>query len=182
MSFDVIWGILLAGVLTNNYAILNCLGTGAVIAGDSSPKKSLALGLETTLVMVISTLIAWPLQNYLLKDVGYLQNMAFVIIILASAWAVSQVAGLWRKSMDRNAFYQFAVSGAVLGLCLQNAGLTYMEALITALAVGIGFALTAALFAKLHSRIDQDSVPAAFRGLPIDLLCAGMIALALLSF
>ena len=70
----------------------------------------------------------------------------------------------------------------MLGLCVHNTELAYGEAVLTAAAVGIGFTLTMAIFSKLHSRIDEESVPKAFRGLPVCLLCAGMIALALLAF
>ena len=53
MDIKVILGILLAGVLSNNTALLHFLGTGAVIENERSTRKSLALGLGTTLVMVV---------------------------------------------------------------------------------------------------------------------------------
>ena len=53
--------------------------------------------------------------------------------------------------------------------------------LFPASAVGIGFMLTMTVYAKLHNAIDEEAVPAPFRGLPIDLLTAGMIVLALLA-
>ena len=56
------------------------------------------------------------------------------------------------------------------------------EAVVTAAAVGIGLMITMAVFGALHEKLDEESVPKAFRGLPIALLTAGMIALALLTF
>jgi electron transport complex protein RnfA len=59
---------------------------------------------------------------------------------------------------------------------------SYVEALITAAAVGIGFMLTMTLYAKLKDiHVDEEAIPAPFRGLPIALLTAGMIVLALLA-
>ena len=76
----------------------------------------------------------------------------------------------------------FATNGAVLALGVHNTERASGGAFLPAAAVGIGFTLTMAIFSKLHSRIDEESVPKAFRGLPVCLLCAGMIALALLAF
>lgn len=182
MSFNVILGIMLAGLLSNNYALLHFLGTGAVIENERSSRKSLLVGLMTTVVMVVSTAITWPIQTYLLKSVPYLQNMVFVLVMLL----VVEVIHLFTKNKVETFckvdFMKFAINGAVLGLCVHNTELAYGEAVLTAAAVGIGFTLTMAIFSKLHSRIDEESVPKAFRGLPVCLLCAGMIALALLAF
>lgn len=182
MTADVIFGILLAGLLSNNYALLHFLGTGAVIENERSTKKSFLVGLGTTIVMVLSTLITWPLQTYLLKDIPYLRTMAFVIVMLLVVEFIHLFAKKKLENYCKVDFMKFAINGAVLGLCVHNAELAYGEAVLTAAAVGIGFTLTMAIFSKLHSRIDEESVPKAFRGLPVCLLCAGMIALALLAF
>ena len=79
----IILGIILAGILSNTIAFMKLLGTGAAIEKAYSPKRSLLLGLGTTLVMVLCTLITWPLNNYLLAEVSYLQTMAFVAVLLA---------------------------------------------------------------------------------------------------
>ena len=90
-----------------------------------------------------------------------------------------------KKVLDdycRADFLKFAINGAVLGLCLHNVEHSYVEALITAAAVGIGFMLTMTLYAKLKDiHVDEEAIPAPFRGLPIALLTAGMIVLALLA-
>ena len=82
MDFKIILGILLAGILSNNYALLHFLGTGAVIENERPTKKSFILGLGTTLVMVLATLITWPINEYLLASVPYLQTMVFVVVLL----------------------------------------------------------------------------------------------------
>lgn len=181
MEFKIVLGILLAGILSNNYALLHFLGTGAVIENERTSRKSLLLGLGTTVVMVISTLITWPLNTYVLAEVPYLQTMAFVVVILAVVELLHLIA---KKTLDnycRADFVKFAINGAVLGLCIHNTELGFGEALITAAAVGIGFMLTMTVFAKLHNSIDEEAVPAPFRGLPIALLTAGMMVLALLA-
>ena len=175
----IVLGIILAGILSNNYAFMKFLGTGAVLEKAYTPKKSLLLGLGTTLVMVLCTLISWPLNTYLLADFAYLQTMAFVVVLLA----VMQVLYVIGKKVCCCAdFAQLAISGAVLGLCAESAQLDFTTALLTAVATGIGYMLSMTLYSKLRIfSIDEEAVPAPFRGLPISLLTAGMIVLALLA-
>ncbi len=180
MDIKVILGILLAGLLSNNYALMHFLGTGAVLENERSTKRSLVLGLGTTLVMVLTTAITWPLNTYLLESVPYLQTMFFVVVVLAVVELLHLVASKLLDNYCRADFVKFAINGAVLGLCIHNTEVGYVEALVTALAVGIGFMLTMTLFGKLKDiPVDEDAIPASFRGLPIALLTAGMIVLAM---
>ncbi len=182
MDIKVILGILLAGILSNNYALLHFLGTGAVIENERSSKRSLLLGLGTTIVMVVSTAITWPVNNYLLAKAPYLQTMAFVVVVLAVVEFFHLIASNAFDNYCRADFVKFAINGAVLGLCIHNTEHDLVTALVTAAAVGVGFMLTMTLFAKLREHaVDEEAVPASFRGLPISLLTAGMIVLALLS-
>ena len=177
----IILGILLAGILSNNIAFMRLLGTGAVIEKAYSTKKSLLLGLGTTIVMVLCTLITWPLNTYVLAEVSYLQTMAFVAVLLAVVQVLYVVSKKLCKCCCED-FSKLAIGGAVLGLCAQNTGAEFGTAVLTAAAVGIGYMLSVTLYGKLRTVcIDEDEVPAPFRGLPISLLTAGMIVLALLA-
>ena len=177
MTVQVILSILLAGFLSNNYALLHFLGTGSVIENERSLKKSVIIGLGTTIVMLLTTLITWPINKFLLAKVPYLQTMAFVIVVMLVVYVIH----LFAKNKLEN-YCKVAVNGAVLGLCIHNTELVFLEAVVTSVAVGLGFMLTLIVFKTLHDKIDEESVPASFRGLPITLLVAGMIALALLAF
>ena len=182
MGFEIIFGILLAGILSNNYALLHFLGTGAVIENERSSRKSLVLGLGTTVVMILSTLITWPINKYLLVEVPYFQTMAFVIVVLVVVEIVHIIAKNLLDNYCRSDFIKFAINGAVLGLCIHNTELELLEAVVTAAAVGVGFMLAMTLFAKLKDiPVHEKAVPAPFRGLPIALLTAGMIVLAILA-
>ena len=182
MDMKVIFGILLAGLLSNNYALLHFLGTGAVLENERPTKRSLALGLGTTVVMLISTLITWPLNHFLLEKVSFLQTMVFVLVVLAVVEVLHIAARNLLDNYCRADFVKFAINGAVLGLCIHNTEHGFLEAVVTSVAVGIGFMLTMTLYAKLKDDyVDEEAIPASFRGLPIALLTAGMIALAMLA-
>ena len=183
MDFKVILGIILAGILSNNIALLEFLGTGAVLENERSSKKSLVLGLGTTLVMVLSTLVTWPLNKYLLHEVSYLQTIVFVLVVLFVVEIIHLIAKNILDNYCRSDFVKFAINGAVLGLCIHN---THQETLVAALinsaAIGIGFMLTMTVYARLKdTEVDEEAIPPTFRGLPIQLLTAGMMVLALLA-
>ena len=88
MTVQVILSILLAGFLSNNYALLHFLGTGSVIENERSLKKSVIIGLGTTIVMLLTTLITWPINKFLLAKVPYLQTMAFVIVVMLVVYVI----------------------------------------------------------------------------------------------
>ena len=182
MTFQAILGILLAGILSENIALLEFLGTGAVLENERSTKKSLTLGLGTIVVMLLSTLITWPINHFLLEELPYLQTMVFVLVVLGVVEVLHLLAHNLLDNYCRADFVKFAINGAVLGLCIHSAHRTFVEAIVYALAIGIGFMLTMTLYAKLKDDyVDEEAVPASFRGIPIALLTAGMIALAMLA-
>ena len=182
MTFEIILGMILAGILSNNYPLIECLGTGAVLENERSNKRSVVLGLLTTVIMLVSTLITWPINTFLLANVPYIQTLVFVCVVLVLVEVFHLIDHNAVNKFCRVDFTKFAINGAVLGLCIHNTHLEFLPALITTVGVGLGFTLVLTVFSALEFRIDYDAVPYSFRGLPIHLLIAGMIVLALLCF
>ena len=173
--------VLLAGILANNYAIQNFLGMDTVLGNETSANKSWKLGLLVTAVMVVSTVICWPLSS-VLKSMAYLQTLVFVAVVLIVTGFVQMAAkSMLQKTMGEG-FVLLAVNGAVLGLMIQNAELGFGEALISSVGVGLGFMAAMTVFASLRERVEDEFVPAAFRGLPVSLLIAAMMSLVLFAF
>ena len=136
MTPTIILGILLAGIFSNNYALLHFLGTGAVIENERTNRRSLTLGLGVAVVMILSTLISWPINKFLLADFPYFQTMAFVIVILLVVEVMHLIIKNTLEIYCRVDFIKFAINGAVLGLCIHNTEHGILEAVITAAAVG----------------------------------------------
>ena len=182
MDINTIIAILIAGILTNNFALIEFLGTGAVIENERSSRKSLIVGGMTTLVMVLTTVITWPINHYLLSNASYLQPLVFVAVILVVVELIHLLTKNHLEDYCKVDFLKFAINGAVLGLCIHNTHEAFGEAAVNAFAVGLGLTLTMVVFSSLQKKVDEEAVPASFRGLPIALLIAGMMALALLAF
>ncbi len=174
--------VLLAGILANNYAIQNFLGIDTVLGNYTTANKSCKLGLLVTAVMVISTVICWPLQTYVLNSMAYLQTLAFVVVVLIVTEIVQKLDYSMTQKLMGEGFVMLAVNGAVLGLMIQNAELGFGEALISSVGVGLGFMAAMTVFASLRERVEDEFVPKAFRGLPVSLLIAAMMSLVLFAF
>ena len=76
MNANVIFGMLLAGILSSNYAILHFPGTGVVPATARPARQSLGLG--TTAVMVLAGLVCWPVNACLLGGADDFRILAFM--------------------------------------------------------------------------------------------------------
>lgn len=181
---NVFFAILLNGILLNNCALQGYLGISTVMGHADNTKKSAVMGAAVTAVMVLTAIVAWPVQTMILapKGLEYLQTMVFVAIILAASALLGAVVktekamGLW--------FPLVALNSAVLGVTVNNAaaGYNFVETVVSALACGLGFLLAMVVYSGVCTRIENQYVPRAFRGLPVQLMAAGIVALALYAF
>ena len=73
---------------------------------------------------------------------------------------------------------------AVLGVALNNItdGYNFVESMVSSLGVGLGFLLAMVLFAGVRSRIENCPAPKAFKGLPVTLIAASIVALSFYGF
>jgi electron transport complex protein RnfA len=183
---NTIFAILLSGILLNNCTLQSYLGITTLLGYSESTKKAAVMGGAVTLVTTLSAAAAWAVSHFVLAPFGleYLQTLVFVTIILA----VSYLAGAAAKSSAQKAlgvwFPLIVLNSAVLGVAVNNAaaGYSFLEAVVSALASGLGFLLAVVVFSGVCTRIENQYVPRAFRGLPVQLMAACIIALALYAF
>lgn len=181
-----LFAILLGGVLLNNYALQSFLGVTTFLGASKDTKKATVMGIAVTVVMTLSGFVCWLVNEYVLAAFGleYLQTLVFVAVILAVAYGVGSAAKVVVKKPMGLFFPLVALNSAVLGVALNNAaeGLSLLQALVSSVAVGLGFLLAMVVFCGVRSKIEEQYVPKAFRGLPIHLMAASILALALFAF
>ena len=185
MTFKTIVGIVLGAMLANNYALEKFLGAAPRRGWAAQEGKTKALGISVTIAMLFTALIAWFVQGHaLMNSHGYLQTLVFAAIVLIVVYAMEAIAkAAFQKSLGIY-FPIIALNSAVLGLAVNNAAaaLTLGESLLTALGAGLGFWLALEAFAAVRTKIRERYVPKAWRGLPIYLLTAAILSMALLAF
>ena len=185
MNMQPLFVILFSGLLTGNYALQGALGAAPFLGFSKSRPKAWAMGTAVLAVMLLATLISWPVQKCILEPLsaGYLQILVFTVIVIAAVYAVDGAARKLLGESDRHYAPLIAVNSAVLGLTINAMSCaSYGEAMMTALGVGLGFALALALMSGVWEKISNKHVPKAFRGLPIALIAASILSMAVMAF
>ena len=172
--------LLIGSVVMNNCVLQGYLGITSVLGNAKCPCKCVRLGLSVTVLMVLTMALAWPLQTYVLAPNGleYFQTLAFVLIILALAYVLHLLHGKTKLFC----LPLMVLNTAVLGVTLQNLSLTFVQALVAALGAGLGLMVAMLLFAGVREKLEERYMPAAFRGLPADLMVGAILAMAVMAF
>ena len=185
MTFKTIVGIVLGAMLANNYALEKFLGAAPLLGWSSQEKKVTALGSSVTIAMFFTAILAALVQEFVLDvhSLGYLQTLVYAAIVLIVVYAMELVAKIGGNSLGIY-FPIIALNSAVLGVAVNNAadGLSLGVSILTAWGAGMGFWLALAAFAAVRAKIRERYVPKAWRGLPIYLLTAAILSMALLAF
>jgi electron transport complex protein RnfA len=184
-----IFMIMLGAVLTENFIFSKFLGICPFLGVSDRPSTALGMGMAVTFVMSISSAATWIVYNYILVVFGleYLRTIAFILIIAA---LVQVIEMFMRKYVP--ALYEalgiflplITTNCAVMGAALINIDNEYN--LITSILYGtfsaVGFTLAIVIFSGVRERINFANPPAAFRGIPIALIAAGLLAMAFAGF
>jgi electron transport complex protein RnfA len=167
-------------VLSKFYAICPLLGV------SKKPKNALNMGYAVTFVIFVSSIVTYLLYYYVLVPlkIEYLDLITFILVIAS----LVQFVEMFLKKTSPDIYKSMGVylplittNCAVLGVALDNISANYnlLEAAIAGLAVPIGFTIVIYIFATIRERLDIANVPASFKGTPIALITAGIMACAL---
>ena len=181
--------IIVSTALVNNVVLSQFLGICSFLGVSAQKKASLSLGLAVTAVLTVSSALAAALYQYVLAPLG-LDYLKTIVIILVIAALVQMVEMFLKK--NAHAVYQslgiylplITTNCAVLGVALTNVqnGYNILESTFAGLGTAIGYTVAIVLLAAIREHIDEDAIPAPFRGAPIVLLCATLMAMAFVGF
>ena len=181
--------VFMAGILVNNYVLQQFLGICPFLGVSKRFNQAAGMGLAVTFVMLCATAATHPVFTFILKPLGldYLQTIAFILIIAALVQFVEIVIKKFMPALHK-AFGVYlpliTTNCAVLGVTINNitAGYDFGMAMISTLGVGVGFLFAMVLFAGVRSRIENCPAPKCFRGVPVTLVAASIVALAFFGF
>lgn len=183
------WVILLTTVLVNNFVLAQFLGLCPFMGVSRKIDTALGMGFATAFVLTLASVTAWALDRFLLEPFGieFLRTIAFIV-------SIAVIVGLTELFLAKQSPLLHRVLGvylplittncAVLGVALLNSshGHTLLESAIYGLGAALGFTLVLVIFAALRERLDAADVPAPFKGTPIALITAGILAIAFMGF
>ena len=190
-----ILGILIAALLSQNFILVKFYGICPFMGVSKKIDTALGMGVAVTFVMAAASAACWAVDVFLLQkfNLGYMQTVSFILVI---ATLVQVVEMFLKKSVP--ALYKalgvflplITTNCAVLGVVLVNAqngyhvatGEAFLLATVNGAAGGLGFTLAIVLFASVRERVEKADPPECFKGFPIALITAGLLALAFMGF
>ena len=182
-------GILLGALLAENFILVKFYGICPFMGVSKKIDTALGMGMAVTFVMGIASAATWAVNEYLLipLELEYMQTVAFILVIAA---IVQVVEMFLKKSVP--ALYKalgiflplITTNCAVLGVALVNVqeGYDFLQSVLNGVCGGLGFTLAIVLFASVRERVEKADCPKCFRGYPIALISAGLLALAFMGF
>ena len=181
--------ILMAGVLINNYVLQQFLGICPFLGVSKKFDQASGMGIAVTFVMLCATAATWPIYTYALVPLKleYLQIIVFILVIAALVQFVEIALKKFIPALHKSLGVYLPLittNCAVLGVTINNItdGYNFLESMISSLGVGLGFLLAMVLFAGVRSRIENCPSPKCFKGVPITLIAASIVALAFFGF
>ena len=156
---------------------------------SKKPDTALGMGMAVTFVMTLASLVTWVVYRYILipLNLQYAQTFVFILIIAA----IVQVVEMFLKKSVPTLYQALGIylplittNCAVLGVALLNVqeGYNLIESLVYGFAGGLGFILAIFLFSAVRQRVEEAECPRSFKGFPIALVAAGLLALAFMGF
>ncbi len=181
--------ILMTSVLVNNYVLSRFLGICPFLGVSKKLDSAAGMGVAVTFVMLLATAVTWPIQHFLLArfELEYLQTIVFILVIASLVQLVEIILKRYVPALHRSLGIYLPLittNCAVLGVTLNNIkdGYTFLESMVSSFGCGLGFLLAMVLFSGVRSRLEDAEPPECFRGLPITLVAASIVALSLAGF
>ena len=185
---QAILGIILSAILSENFILVKFYGICPFMGVSKKIDTALGMGMAVTFVMEIASAACYAVNVLLVKlGLDYMQTVAFILVIAA----IVQVVEMFLKKSVPALYKALGVylplittNCAVLGVVLVNVqkGYNFLLSVVNGAAGGLGFTVAIVLFASVRERVNRADCPACFKGFPIALISAGLLALAFMGF
>lgn len=175
--------------ILQNIILTQFLGICPFIGVSTKRSSALGMGFAVIFVMLISSSVTWLLYNFVLDalDITYMRTIVFILVI---ASLVQMVETFLKKASP--ALYKalgiylplITTNCAVLGVAVLNIteAHTFVEMLVFTTFIGLGFLFVMYIFSMIREKLDFAPVPKAFKGAPIALIVAAILAIIFTRF
>lgn len=181
--------IMFAAILAENFIFARFYGVCPFLGVSDKPSAALGMGMAVTFVMTMSSAATYAVYYFLLEPLGlrYLRTIAFILVIVT----LVQFIEMFLKKYVPTLYASLGIylplittNCAVLGAALVN--IQEQNSLIESVAFGfasaLGFTMAIVVFAGVRAKMQFSDVPKSFRGFPILLIAAGLVAMAFSGF
>lgn len=179
----------ITAILIENVVLYRFLGNCPLLGVSEKRDSAVGMGAAVIFVITLSSSVAWLLYTYILKpfDLVYMQTIIFILVIAG----LVQIIEMFIKKVSPSLYKVLGIylplittNCAVLGLAnlVATPKYSFIEALVFSFASSVGFLFVIYLFSTIRIRIAKADVPKSFKGVPIALIAAGILAMIFSKF
>lgn len=189
-SFTDFLSVFFVAALVNNLILTQLLGVSGLFAFSNSPSQAKELATISFIVISVGGILNGLLDKYLVTGLG-LPFLRLTIFTATSSGLAVLIAYQMKRTLplswhrDQTGLLLAGINSAVLGLTLissNSQSLGIFELTVICLGSATGFSVLILAFSAMRERLNEQAIPEAFRGAAIQLITAGLVAMALLSF
>ena len=181
--------ILISSSLVSNVVLSQFLGLCPFLGVSKKTETAAGMGTAVIFVITLASAVAGVIYKYILQpfDLTYLQTIVFILVIAALVQFVEMFLKKYMKSL-----YQalgvylplITTNCAVLGVALTNVQKNYgiLTGIVNGFATAVGFTISMVILAGIREKMEYNDIPDSFKGMPIVLLTAGLMAIAFCGF
>ena len=181
--------LIISAAIVNNVVLSQFLGLCPFLGVSKKVETAGGMGAAVIFVITIASLVTSLIYKFILATLGltYLQTIVFILVIAA---LVQFVEMFLKKSMP--ALYEslgvylplITTNCAVLGTALTNVqnDYSFIASVVNGIGISLGFLIAIVILAGIREKMEYNNIPESFKGMPITLLTAGLMAIAFFGF
>jgi len=181
--------LLVGSSLVSNVVLSQFLGLCPFLGVSKSTKTAAGMGVAVIFVITLASAVAAAIYTFILQplDATYLQTIVFILVIAA----LVQFVEMFLKKFIPSLYQALGVylplittNCAVLGIALTNVQKSYgiVASIVNGFATAVGFTISIVILAGIREKMEYNDIPESFKGMPIVLLTAGLMAIAFCGF
>ncbi|MBO5484535.1 MAG: RnfABCDGE type electron transport complex subunit A [Lachnospiraceae bacterium] len=187
--------IIISSMLVSNVVLSQFLGICPFLGVSKKIETAAGMGAAVTFVITIASAITYPIYYFILEPTGlaYLETIAFILIIAALVQFIEMVLKKFMPALHASLGVYLPLittNCAVLGVALNNVtdysgesfGYGFVCSVVRGLFTALGFLIAIVIMASIRERNEYNDVPESFKGTPIVLVTASLMAIAFCGF
>lgn len=181
--------VFISAALINNVILSQFLGICPFLGISNKVKTATGMGLAVMFVITTSSIMCSLIYDFILNplDLGYLNTIVFIIVIACLVQFVEMVIKKFSPALYKSLGVYLPLittNCAVLGVAILNVeqGFDLVESIVNGFASALGFTIAIILMAGIRERMEYNDIPKVFKGFPITLITATLMAMAFYGF
>ncbi|MCQ2741978.1 MAG: electron transport complex subunit RsxA [Bacilli bacterium] len=173
-------------MVIDNVILSRYFGICSFIGVSNKIKSAVSMGIAVAFVTILAALVCWPIYTFILvpAKMEYMETIVFILVIAS----LVQIVGYFIKKKSPTLYRSLGIylplittNCAVLGVVESNMAFDFGRSMANAIGTSLGFILVIFLFACIRGRLESSNTPKAFKGVPIALIVAGIMAIVFMG-